>query len=103
MAKIKLDADPSFKATVSIPIPGADNADVLFTFKHRTRDECVKWLEGITKKKDSQVVTEMATAWDLDDEFNAKNAERLCQNYGGAGSAIFDCYLRELRGARAKN
>jgi hypothetical protein len=45
----------------------------------------------------------MASAWDLDDEFNADNIDRLLQNYGGSGRSIFDTYLRELNGARAKN
>lgn len=103
MAKIKLTADPTFTATVLIPVAGADPAPVKFTFKHQTKDASIKWLNELEGKTDTAVVLEIAKAWDLDDEFNAANIDRLLQNYGGSGKAIFDKYLAELSGARAKN
>lgn len=103
MAKIKLEADPTFKAKVGIPVPGSDPALVEFTFKHRTRDAVMKWLAESQESSDVQSVQDVATAWELDDAFNAENIDRLCQNYAGAGFAIVSAYLEELRGARTKN
>ena len=103
MSKIKLEAEPTFKAKVNIPIPGGDPAPVEFTFKHRTRDAVLAWMDEIKGEKDSDAILTMASGWELDDEFNAKNIDLLCQNYLGAGKAIFETYLSELRGQRAKN
>lgn len=103
MGKLSLSAAPTFKAKVPIPVPGSDPALVEFTFKHRTRDAVVAWLDAARDDKDEDAVLELATAWDLDDAFTAENIARLCQNYAGAGVAIVNTYLQELRGARAKN
>lgn len=103
MAKIKLEADPTFKAPVGIPVPGSSPALVEFTFKHRTRDAVLKWLEESRDASDVETVKAMATAWELDDEFNDENIAKLCNNYAGAGFAIVQAYLDELRGARSKN
>lgn len=103
MAKIKLAPDATFHAVVMIPVHGAEPAAVKFTFKHRPRTETVKWLESLDGSNDASIVQEMASGWDLDDEFSEANINLLLQNYGGAGKAIFDKYLAELSGARAKN
>jgi hypothetical protein len=57
MAKLKLIPDPSFTATVPIPIPGGEPANVKFTFKHRPKADVLKWLEGIGDTDDAQIVT----------------------------------------------
>lgn len=103
MAKIKLAAEPTFKALVPIPVPGAGTTPVEFTFKHRTRQAIIEWLEKDKDDDDIKMVQAVATAWELDDEFNPKNIKTLCENYAGAGFAIIQTYLDELRGARAKN
>lgn len=103
MAKLKLTAEPTFRAKVPVPIPGAGAVDVEFTFKHRTRKDAQAWIESIVDQEDTQIVMDAASGWDLDDAYTAENVERLCENYAGAGLAVFECYVRELRGARAKN
>lgn len=103
MAKIKLEADPTFKAQVAIPVPGASPALVEFTFKHRTRAAAIKWAAEIKDGTEAQTVMDCVVAWELDDAFTPENVERLCENYYGSGFAIVDTYLCELRGARAKN
>lgn len=103
MAKIKLEADPTFKAQVGIPVPGATPALVEFTFKHRTKDAVLKWLGEMREAGDVDTVKSVASAWDLDDAFTDENIGKLCNNYAGAGGAIVTAYLDELRGARTKN
>lgn len=103
MAKIKLSANPTFKAKVSIPIPGGKPEPVEFTFKHMTKDGVLDWLGKVEKKKDAEIILAIASGWELDDEFNSENVEVLCQNYMGSGKVIFETYLSELRGERLKN
>jgi len=104
-SKLKLTAEPTFKAKVGIPIPGGKPVDVEFTFKHRQRSEAAAWSEHL--RDDSvlypQAVFEAAIAWDLEDEFSLANIERLNESYAGAGEAIIRAYLQELAGSRAKN
>lgn len=103
MAKLVLTAEPTFKAPVSIPVPGGKPVPVSFTFKWRTRDEAKDWLESIDALSDEDVVLSVATGWELDDAFDADNVKALCQKFAGAASAIFSTYVEQLRGAKAKN
>lgn len=103
MAKIKLEADPTFKASVPVPIPGAGSQPVEFTFKWRTRSDVVKWMDAMKDKADAEVIFDTATAWELDDAFTLENVQKLCDVYAGAGCAFVETYLNELRGARTKN
>lgn len=103
MAKLKLNPEPTFKAKVGIPVPGSRPAEVLFTFKHRTRDEVIAWVEGSRDATDVESVLDVVVGWELEDEFNRENVERLCNNYPGSGLVIISAYLDELRGARVKN
>jgi hypothetical protein len=102
-AKLKLCADPTFQAPVPIPVPGAGTTPVQFTFKHRTREQVMSWLNEDKDKGDVETVRAVASGWDLDDAFTDENIATLCSNYAGAGFAIVQTYLDELRGARAKN
>lgn len=104
MAKLKLNPAPTFKAKVGIPVHGsAKPVEVEFTFKHRPRSDLMPWLDAQKERPDAELVMEIAEGWELDDEFNAENCARLCDNYAGAGQAIVLGYLEELSGHRAKN
>lgn len=103
MAKIRLEPNPTFDAPVLIPVPGGEPVPVRFTFRHRTRDAVKEWVDSLAERTDPQIIEDVASGWELDDDFTAENIDRLCQNYGGAAQAIFETYLRELRGAREKN
>lgn len=103
MAKLKLNPEPTFKAEVKIPVPGGEADPVEFTFKHRDRAAMREWIESTKDKTDAEVVGSCIVGWALDDEFTPENIQRLCDNYIGAGGAIFGVYLEELRGARTKN
>jgi hypothetical protein len=101
MPKLSLKANPTFTATVDIPVAGAEAVPVLFTFKHRTRDELREWLG--TERDDPTAVVDMAVGWDLVEPLNLETAEILVQNYNGAAREILDKYLDELTQARRKN
>lgn len=101
---LKLNPDPTFRAKVGIPVAGAEKpALVEFTFKHRPRSVLGPWAEQTKGAKDVDLVLDCATGWELTDEFNRENVERLCDNYPGAGLAVLRTYMTELAGLREKN
>lgn len=103
MAKLSLTANPTFKAKVGIPIPGGEPQFVEFTFRNKSAKELAAWTESSKEMTNAEAVLSIVEAWELDDEVNAENVERLCDQYIGAPVAIFHVYVAELRGARAKN
>lgn len=102
MAKLTLNASPTFKAKVEIPVAGSDEAaEIEFVFKHRTRDDLDKWMNETGD--DLQKVMDMASGWDLPDKFTDANVKTLLQNYFGAAAAIVTAYLGELMKAKKGN
>ena len=107
MAKLTLNPAPTFKAKVAIPVAGGTPVDVEFTFKHRTRKQLADQMAELQKAQDSTddvtVIMSAVEGWELDDDFNAANVERLLQNYHGAGPEIMRTYGLQLMGARLGN
>jgi len=103
MAKLKLQPDPTFKAKVAIPVAGADDVSVEFTFRHRTRDELKKFIDASGERDDVDTLLELATGWELADAFSKDNVQLLVDNYIAAGRSVFDKYIDELAKGRAKN
>jgi hypothetical protein len=103
MAKLKLQANPSFVCKVLIPVAGGEPEELVFTFKHRTKSGMDEFIKSRTDKSDTESIMDMATAWDLDDAFSADNLEALCQNYIAAPLEIYRAYIDELTKARIKN
>ena len=106
MAKTKfsLTAAATFKATVAIPIPGEEKgADIQVTFRHKSRAEFKAFVEGLEGRKQPEVLAEIISGWDLEDELNQENLEKLTDNYLGASEAIITTYIDELTKARRGN
>jgi len=103
MAKIKLTASPTFKAKVSIPIPGNRPADVEFVFKGRTKEAFKDFIDNIRDRKDLEVIMDCVTGWELDDPFGVDTVEQLINNYIGASASIIETYIKELTAARLGN
>lgn len=103
--KFSLTAKPTFTAAVPIPVPGDLAADVVFTFKGRTREALQAFMESTrdAERLKLDIVMDMVTGWELDDPFDRDHVEQLLENYLGAYQAIYDTYLRELTEARTKN
>lgn len=121
-----LNPNPTFKATVHIPIPGdGDQTQPLeFTFKHKNRTEFAKFMQALDDVKfvdkevtsidtDAKVqegldidvgfVMEIAEGWALSDEFTKENVTLLLQNYFGASNVIVSTYVDSLLAAKTKN
>lgn len=101
--KFNLNAIPTFKSKVAIPVPGAKSVDVEFTFKHRTRDQFKEFVDSLEGREDVDVILDIASGWDLEDAFDEDNIDALIQNYMGSARAIIEIYINELTSARAKN
>jgi len=101
--KFSLSANPTFKAPVKIGVPGGDPVDVEFTFKHRSKDAMKQFITEMKGKEDVDLIKDIASGWELDDAFDTESLEKLNQNYPGAALGIWQVYVTELQGARAKN
>lgn len=102
--KFQLDAAPTFKATVDVPIHGNGTAPIIVEFKHRDRDQMKALLEAHKKDVSNvQAVMDVAVGWDLDDEFNEENVAKLDRNYQGAALTITSKYITEIYQARLGN
>lgn len=101
--KFNLNAVPTFKAKVLIPIPGTKPSEIEFTFKHRTRDGFKEFVDGLADREDVAVILDIASGWDLEDAFDEDNLDALTQNYIGSARAIIETYINELTNARLKN
>jgi hypothetical protein len=53
--------------------------------------------------EDVDLVKDVASGWDLDDEFNDANITALTQTYCGSARAILDKYFAEQTGAKLGN
>jgi hypothetical protein len=102
-AKLSLAVAATFKAIVSIPVPGGKAADVEFIFKHRTRDDFKEFVESLPGAENADALMDVASGWDLDEPFGKEAVEKLEQRYMGSTRAVLDVYMAELTGARAKN
>ena len=107
MAKTKLilTVAPTFKATVGIPVPGAkDPVPVEFTFRHRTKSELKAWREALDLDNMTlDTVLDCASAWDIDEPFDAENVGRMLEIYPGSGLAVVFRYMQELQDAKLGN
>lgn len=105
MAKLKLSLtpNPTFKATVNIPVPGAQPAPVEFTFRGRGREQFREFIDGLKDQDDADAVMGAACGWDLDEPFDREHVGQMIDGYLGAAREILDTYMRELTAARRGN
>lgn len=103
MPKLSLNPAPSFKATVAIPVPGADFADVEFSFQYRGRTEFDAWRAGLKDMNEVEILSSVVDGWDLDDPFTTDNLAVLAEKYMAAPTVVAAKYIQELTAARLKN
>lgn len=104
MAKLKLKPNPTFPLKVEVHVPGHEPGDVVFTAKHRSKEDMEDFIKAVAEMKDdSSVIMAIATGWDLENEFTEENVKALVSDYAHAPVATFDRYLEELSGNRRKN
>ncbi len=101
--KFQLDPKPTFSAPVNIPLHGGGSTDVKFTFKHKNAKDLDIFITGTAETSKLDATMEMCSGWELTDEWNELNVEKLLNNYIGAFGAIVAVYLDELRQFKIKN
>jgi hypothetical protein len=103
MAKLKLNPEPTFKGKVQIPVHGGADAEVEFTFRHRSTDDLADWMKALEGRNKADLILEMALGWDLTDPFNADSVKTLLSNYAGSFDRVLEKYLAEMLQAKEKN
>lgn len=106
-AVLKLKANPTFLATVAIPLPdGEGTHEIGVTFKHKNKAALEEFITGESARSRSDVdsVLEIVESWTgLDGDFNRDNLTEFLQNYHGAARAIVSRYVEKLSQARLGN
>lgn len=100
----KIVANPTFNASVPLHIPGGENESITLVFKHKRMSELKAFAESITEENVIDKLMEIVAGWiDVDADFSRDNLAIMLDNYAGAGIAIMNAYVDELRGAREGN
>ncbi|USE78906.1 phage tail assembly chaperone [Cupriavidus gilardii] len=114
----KINPNPTFTATVTIPVPGGKPEKLKLTFRHKSRDQAKDYFDRIAKEaaeaiesgktddvaRERRALEEIVAGWeDVDQPFSGDALEQLLQNYHGAATAILDTFTTELNLARRGN
>lgn len=100
--KLKIGPMPDFKLPVKFKLPNGDEAQILFTVKHKKAAE-IQEMYSRENLKDYEFICEIASSWDLEEEFNEENVSSLVEYYPAAALALMGSYLGALAGQRVKN
>lgn len=130
MAKIKLGARPtSFKKLIKVPMLDGTEATVEVQYVYRTRTEFGAFVDAMfakagvepasqaeedvkfslesalakTRDTNAGYIMEIASGWNLDEEFNVENVRQLCDELPGAALAIIDSYRVAVSEGRLGN
>jgi hypothetical protein len=103
MAKLKLMADPTFKAKVGIPVAGGEPVEVEFTFQFRTTVEFDALINKHVDTTNLDYIMDIAQGWENDEPFTRENVEIFLSNYWAAAREIAIAYARELNQAKVGN
>jgi len=100
----RLQPDPTFWTTVDIPVPGGAAMPLEVEFRHKRRDDAMKFADSLSSRPPLESLQDVVAGWrGADVEFSAAALAELDANYLGAAERILVVYLEELRGARRKN
>lgn len=103
MAKLSINAAPTFMAKVGIPVAGGEVLEVEFTFKHRTKAQLHEFSTSTASRTDAESFMDLVCGWNFEEEFNAEAVETMLQNYLGAARETIKVYIDQLTAAKAKN
>lgn len=100
----KLDAEPTFPATLTIIGQGREQK-LSLVFKHKDGDEYSNMLKAISEEKISveDAILEIVESWEADGALNRENIAKLRKKQPGADWAILTGYADALRVARKGN
>jgi hypothetical protein len=105
MAKFKLQPNPTFKALVSLSVPGAaEPSQIEVEFRHLGKKAAEVYFREAAAKPDVQGIGGLIVGWEgVDAPYSTEALAQLLENYATAGIEIVDAYRRELFEAKLKN
>lgn len=108
MTVIKLNPDPTFKASVGVSIAGyAEPVPVDFEFKYFPADERAAFFKKLDDEGTSiaETLERLVVGWgkQIDTEFSVESLRVFLRNYPASGNDIWHGYLREIGGSKVKN
>lgn len=103
--KISIKRLPDFKLRVKFVMPNDEEADIVFTVKHKTIAEMqgVYFTEDEKPATDFDVAKAIVTGWDLEEDFNDENLQELFDLFPGITVSLINAYMQALIGNRKKN
>ncbi len=106
----KLNPEPTFRASVPIPVPGGGSMALDLEFRHKTRAALHAWYDsfegrdGDAARAEAECLHEVVAGWhNCEAIYSLEALTTLLENYPQAGGAILAAYTRELTGARLGN
>lgn len=105
MSKIKLTLGPlpDFKLPVQFLMPNGEEQTIIFTVRHRKTTDIHERYTSETPMSDVEMITYLASSWNLEEEFNDENIKQLLDYYPSTAIALTSSYMRALAGQRVKN
>ena len=103
MAKVKLAANPTFRAKVGIPTPDG-SLEIEFQFRHKTKQGLLTFQKEASDRDDIDVVMEIACGWNYDEESFSRDAvQTLLDERHAAAMEIVKGYMLALTQGRLGN
>lgn len=107
----KIVPNPTFKARVSLTVPGEDALPVIdVEFRHKGRAAFAAWWESVTARTDAECLNEVIVGWSgVIDETGADVAYSLAaltqmlDRYPASAVELAGAYRKALMESRAKN
>lgn len=101
----KINPNPTFWAKANISVPGQkDSSTIEVEFKHLNKDELKAYQDGLEEKEPVAALAEIITGWKgIDEDFTKDSLARLLKNYPASGRQLYEAFIGELYGSKAKN
>jgi len=104
----KLNPNPTFKATITIPMPDAEDGKITFEFKHKGRKALQAFVDSLNSadktRDDEDALGELIVGWSgVDEKYSPEALSILLDAYPSASRAIFEGYNAALIEGRTKN
>ena len=101
---LKIAPEPTFVASVVVPVPGGGDALINVTYRHKGRAALKEWTASFGSRNDPDCLEEVIAAWDgVEVDYSRETLGMLLDAYPGAAMALFTAYVGELGRAKAKN
>lgn len=100
--KLTLGRLADFQLPVEFSMPNGETASITFKVRHMKASEVQEMYSSESVTSDSDLIMNIATGWNLEDEFNAENAKELIDLFPGVAVALAGAYLGALAGQRVK-